>query len=274
MTSYADAATSPMTLSSTTGSKSSSMYSQSRVPTPVFELPKNIKPVKRHPERRYKEYEPIKHEKPKVFSQPVAEIVQVSKTSADAFTLPREPTQVAQKHVDFSELEESRLTSGWRSAEIMSRLSNRHKDIREPYSPNLSYSPTRLKDSFEKFDRSRDLSPVRTRMRHVDNSVAFKSDSVLMDSPLFKSKRNCNTGIQPKVSWCSTEQEEERQYRHHVPKQIQRKYNRPSQADSNFAVSKSRILITLIILSVSFLLKVNMHIRLLYLADVCTTCYE
>ena len=231
--SYADAATSPMTLSTTTGSKSSSQYSHSRVPTPVLELPKTIKPVK----RRYKEFEPTKYEKPKVFSQPIAEIVQVSKTSADAFTLPREPTQITRKHVDFSELEESRLSSGWRSAEMFSRLSNKNRDLRDQYSPNLGHSPTRLKETYEKFNRLRDLSPVRSRLRHIDNSLAFKSESVLMDSPLFKSNRNSNTNNQPKVSWCSTEQEEERQYKHHVPKQIQRKYSRPKQGDSNFSVS-------------------------------------
>ena len=237
--SYVDAATSPMTLSSTTGSKNSSVYSQSRVPSPILDLPTNIKPIKRKPERRFKEFDPLKPERTKIFTPPVSEIVQVSKTSADAFTLPREPTQVAQKHVDFSELEESRLSFGNRSPEKLSRLSRHSRELRDPYSPKLSPSPTKFKDHLDRFDKFRDLSPVRSRLRHIDSSLSFKSDSVLMDSPLFKSARN-NTTLQAKKPWFSSEtEEEERQYKHHVPKQIPRKYATPRQAENNFAVSST-----------------------------------
>ena len=232
-----DAATSPMTLSTTTGSHSSSMYSQSRVPSPVPELITTFRPARRKQDRRFREFDPLKFERTKVFTLPVSETIQVSKTSADAFTLPREPTQVAQKHVDFSELEESRFSPGTKSPEKLSRLSRHSRDSKESYTPKLSNTPTRLKDRLERLEKLRDLTPVRSRQRHIDSNLSHNSDSILMDSPLFKSSRNDSLTIQPKKPWNSLDPEVERQYRHHVPKPIPRKYEKQKQSDSNFAVS-------------------------------------
>ena len=239
VSSYVDAATSPMTLSTTTGSKTSSMNSQSRVPSPVPDLLPNFRPIWRKQERRYREYDPLRYERTKVFTLPVSETIQVSKTSADAFTLPREPTQITQKHVDFSELEESRFSPGTKSPEKLSRLSRYSRDSKDSYTPKLSNTPTRLKDRLEKLEKLRDLTPVRSRLRHLDSNVSHNSDSILMDSPLFKSSRTNSLTNQSKKQGNSLEVEEERQYKHHVPKQMPRKYEKYKQADSNFAVSST-----------------------------------
>ena len=239
VSSYVDAATSPMTLSTTTGSKTSSMNSQSRVPSPVPDLLPNFRPVWRKQDRRYREYDPLRYERTKVFTLPVSETIQVSKTSVDAFTLPREPTQITQKHVDFSELEESRFSPGTKSPEKLSRLSRYSRDSKDSYTPKLSNTPTRLKDRLEKLEKLRDLTPVRSRLRHLDSNFSHNSDSILMDSPLFKSSRTNSLTNQSKKQGNSLELEDERQYKHHVPKQMPRKYEKHKLADSNFAVSST-----------------------------------
>ncbi|XP_045216677.2 bifunctional serine/threonine-protein kinase/NEDD4-like E3 ubiquitin-protein ligase isoform X2 [Mercenaria mercenaria] len=244
MTSYADAATSPMTLTTTTSStKSSSVTTLSRVPSPVSEIAnkKFDKIMKKRikPEKKFKEFDPQKYEREKLRSSttPVSEVVQLSKTPADAFILPRETTGLSRKHVDFSEMEEIRL-KGPRSPEKLSRLS-RHKESREP-------SPSKFRElSPSKF---REPSPIKlresgsklSRHRYLDTSLSLKSDITFMESPLFRSSKK-HTLVEKAPRLPETPYTDERQYTHHVPKQQPRKYNKqPQVTDSNFGLQISR----------------------------------
>lgn len=205
----------------------------SRVPSPIAEIPRQkIEKLQRkltRPEKKFKEFDPQKYEREKLrtMKSPVSEVVQLSKTPADAFTLPREPTIFSKKQVDFSEMEEIRL-KGPKSPEKLSRLS-RHES-----------SPTKIRELSPTKSREhhRDSNISRSKTRSVDSSMSFKSDSVLMESPLFKGSRNHVTESLSKRPWdAPVTQAEERQYRRQVPKQLPRKYNKPNQiSDTNFGV--------------------------------------
>ncbi|XP_060563463.1 X-linked retinitis pigmentosa GTPase regulator-like isoform X2 [Ruditapes philippinarum] len=240
MTSYADAATSPMTLTTTSSNTSSSVTTLSRVPSPVQEITnrkfdklmnKQIKP-----EKKFKEFDPQKYEREKLRSSttPVSEVVQLSRTPANAFTLPHETTGLSRKHVDFSEMEEIRL-KGPRSPEKLSRLS-RHRESRESSPTKFREpSPSKLRESVN-----------RSRHKYLDSSLSFKSELTLMESPLFKGSKK-NSLLERVARVPETPYMDERQYTHHVPKQQPRKYtNQPPQVtESNFGlqISRSRTII-------------------------------
>lgn len=232
MMSYADAATSPMTLTTATSSSAaSSVTTLSRVPSPVPELiNKKIDKYerkKRRPEKKFKEFDPQKYERDKLRSSttPVTEVVQLSKTSADAFILPRETTGLSRQHVDFSEMEEIRL-NGPRSSEKLSRLS-RHIDSRES-------NPIKLRAPSP--GRFRDAGLGHSRHKYLDSSLSYKNDITLMESPLFRGSRK--THLTEKVYRPGeASPTDERQYSHHVPKQMPRKYSKQQVAESNFGVS-------------------------------------
>lgn len=243
--SYADAACSPMTLTTTSSNNSSSITTLSRVPSPVQEMfpmgmhmgmnmnmNMNMKFRKKpkRPEKKFKEFDPQKYEREKMRNNTpvVSEVVQLSKTPADSFILPREPTGFSKKHVDFSEMEEIRL-KGPRSPEKLSRLS-KHRDFRES-SPMKSRdgSPAKLEP----------LTSKSRMMRYVDSSCSFKSDSALMESPIFRGRRPAALLEQHKRVLNSLSLEDERQYKHHVPKHLPRKYqhnSRDRSMDPNFGV--------------------------------------
>jgi hypothetical protein len=231
MTSYADAATSPMTLTTTSSNTSSSVTTLSRVPSPIQEITnrKFDKLMKKQikPEKKFKEFDPQKYEREKLRSSttPVSEVVQLSRTPANAFTLPHETTGLSRKHVDFSEMEEIRL-KGPRSPEKLSRLS-RHRESRESSPTKFREpSPSKLRESVN-----------RSRHKYLDSSLSFKSELTLMESPLFKGSKK-NSLLERVARVPETPYMDERQYTHHVPKQQPRKYtNQPPQVtESNFGV--------------------------------------
>lgn len=229
MTTFADAATSPMTLTTTSSNKSSSITTLSRAPSPVQEIVnRKFERKKIKPEKKFKEFDPQKYEREKLRSSttPVSEVVQLSRTPADAFILPHETTGLSRKHVDFSEMEEIRL-KGPRSPEKLSRLS-RHRESRES-------SPSKMREPSP--NKLREAGSYRSRHRYLDSSLSIKSDITLMESPLFRgSKRNT---LSEKVNRPpETPYTDDRQYSHHVPKQQPRKYNAGKQqvTDSNFGV--------------------------------------
>ncbi|KAL4228163.1 Ultraviolet-B receptor uvr8 [Mactra antiquata] len=236
MTSFADAATSPMTLTTTSSSKSSSITTLSRVPSPIGELAyrkhEKVSRRKARPEKKFKEFDPQKYEREKLRSSttPVSEVVQLSRTPADAFILPREPTGLSKKHVDFAEMEEIRLR-GPRSPEKLSRLSR--------YKENRDSSPTKFRVTSP--DKYRDTVASRSRHRYVDSSLSIKSDSaILMESPLFKGSRKHVVTEMGHRTPLETVYGDERQYKHHVPKQQPRKYIKPQLSESNFGLQISR----------------------------------
>ncbi|XP_052792899.1 uncharacterized protein LOC128226856 isoform X2 [Mya arenaria] len=244
---YADAGTSPMTLT-TASTNSSSVTTSSRVPSPISELPRNkIEKLQRklsRPEKKFREFDPMKFERDKLRSSksPVSEVVQLSRSSADSFILPREPTGLSKKHVDFSEMEEIRL-KGPKSPEKLSRQS-RHRESRE-----ASPTRTRHKDSLSPFkDHMRDLNHSRSRHRFLDSQLSHKSDSaILMESPLFRGSRS--TAMTELLSRPSPDTPlalvDDRHYKHHVPKHQARKYKTGTLTETNFGlqISKSQTVV-------------------------------
>ncbi|XP_052270574.1 uncharacterized protein LOC127871561 isoform X2 [Dreissena polymorpha] len=246
MMSYADAATSPMTLT-TTSTNTSSVTTSSRIPSPIAELPhQKIEKLHRklsRPEKKFKEFDTQKYEREKLRSarSPVSEVVQLSRSSADSFILPREPTGISRKQVDFSEMEEIRL-KGPKSPEKLSRLSRHSRQGRE-YSPRSrmadSTSPLRFKDGL------REINQSRSRHRYLDSQLSTKSDSVIfMESPLFRgSKSNAMAELNLKNPYDPSLMglHEERQYKHHVPKNHPRRYNKGNNvAETNFGLQISK----------------------------------
>lgn len=235
MTSFADAATSPMTLTTTSSNKSSSVTNSSRVPSPIPELKRleeRTRKKRTRPEKKFKEFDPQKYEREKLRSSvtPVSEIVQLSRTPADSFILPHETTGLSKKHVDFSEMEEIRL-KGPRSPEKLSRASRHSRES----------SPTKMREpSPVKF---REIGPSKSRYRYLDSSLSSKSEMALMESPLFRGSKR-NTLLETGHKSLPTIPMDDRQYKHHVPRQQPRKYgNAPPPtplADSNFGLQISR----------------------------------
>ena len=241
--SHADVATSPMTLTTTTGTStktSSVTTASSRVPSPISELPRHkIEKLSRRmsrPDKKFKELDPQRYERDRTQSSrsPFSEVVQLSKSSAESFALPRTPTGLSKHHVDFTEMEEIRL-KGPKSPEKLSRLS-RHKESREA-SPGR-----RSKDSGSPLkEHLRDLNQSRSRHRFLDTQLSNKSDSaILMESPLFRGSRS--HAMMELLSRTPGDTPlalvDDRHYKHHVPKQQpSRRSNRPSKlTETNFGV--------------------------------------
>lgn len=232
MTSFADVATSPMTRTTTSSNKSSSVTTLSRVPSPISELPhQKIEKLQRklgRPEKKFKEYDQQKYEREKRRSSPQSEVIQLSKTPADAFTLPRETTVLSRQQVDFAEMEEIRL----KGPKSPHSRQNRRLENRDTSPAKLrALSPSKLREV-----RESNLS--RTKTRYLDSSLSYKSDSALMESPLFRGGRGQATEALVRRPWdAPVTQLEERQYKHHVPKPVPRKLNKQKQApDANFGV--------------------------------------
>ena len=231
MSSFADAATSPMTLTTTSSNKGSSITTTSRVPSPISDLPQGkIEKLQRklnRTDKKFKEFDPQKYERDKsrVVRSPQSEVVQLSKTSADAFKLPRELTALSKQQVDFTEMEEIRL-NGPKSTET--------RQSRKTETPRDS-SPSKLRAlSPSKIREMRESNLSRSKTRYLDSSLSYKSDSALMESPIFRRSHGSEIGRKP---WdAPMTQLEERQYKHHVPKQTHRRVKQKQTTDSNFAV--------------------------------------
>lgn len=212
----------------------------SRVPSPISELPyQKIEKLQRkltRPEKKFKEFDPQKYEREKLRNtkSPQSEVVQLSKTPADAFTLPREPTGLSKRQVDFAEMEEIRL-KGPKSPEKAPSRRSRRLDTRESM-----VSPAKLRDLQYSPTKSRDTNLSRSKSRFLDSSLSYKSDTILMESPLFRGSSRSNVADHlGKKPWDSpVSQTDERQYKHHVPRQPPKKfYKQKSQVpETNLGV--------------------------------------
>ena len=230
MTTYADAATSPMTLTttSTNSTKSSSITTLSRVPSPLHEIPHH-RPLKTilKQEKKFKEFDPQKFERERLrnYTPAISEVVQFSKSPADAFTLPHEPTGLSKKHVDFAEMEEIRLKGP--------KFPGRHYKSNK-YKPPRTSSPMKFRETSP--GQLREGTQSKSRLRHMESVLSWKSDSALMESPLFKGSRQNAISEYGRKPWDSILIEEDRQYKHHVPKHPPRQYIKSKPTDVNFGV--------------------------------------